>query len=74
MKIAIKAHPKSKKTQVVEVSPAHYEVWVRSVPDKGKANQEVIEAMSKHLGIARSKLVLCSGLASRHKVIEVNND
>ena len=71
MKISVKAHPKSKKIQVLEKDPAHYEVWVREAPDKGKANQAVIEALSEHLGIARSRLSVISGHASRNKMIEI---
>jgi uncharacterized protein YggU (UPF0235/DUF167 family) len=69
MKIFVKAHPKSKKIQVLQKDTDHYEVWVREAPDKGQANQAVIKALSEHLGLARSRLSLSSGLASRHKVI-----
>ena len=72
LKIFVKAHPKSSKIQVLEKSEGHYEVWVREAPDKGKANQAVIEALSDHLGVARSKLRVSSGLASRNKVIEID--
>jgi len=69
MKIFVKAHPKSKKVKVLQKDAQHYEVWVREAPDKGKANQAVIEALSEQLGVARSRLNLSSGLASRNKVI-----
>ena len=71
MRIFVKAHPKSKKIEVVQKDADHYEVWVREAPDKGKANQAVIKALSEHLGVARSRLTLSSGLASRNKVIEI---
>jgi len=71
LRIFVKAHPKSKKIEVVQKDADHYEVWVREAPDKGKANQAVIKALSEHLGVARSRLTLSSGLASRNKVIEI---
>ena len=71
MKIFVKAHPKSKKIEVVEKDASHYEVWVREAPDRGKANQAVIEALSEHLGVARSKLNIVSGHTSRNKIIEI---
>ena len=71
MKIFVKAHPKSKKIEVLRKDAGHYEVWVREVPDKGKANQAVIEALSEYLGVPRSKFRLSSGQASRNKVIEI---
>lgn len=71
MKISVKAHPKSKQVKVLERAPGQYEVWVREAPDKGKANGAVIEALSAHLGVPRSRLTVSSGHASRNKVIEV---
>ena len=70
-KISVKTHPKSRQTKVLVKDPSHYEVWVSQAPEKGKANQAVIEALSDHLGVPRSKLSVSSGHASRHKVIEI---
>ena len=72
MKIFVKTHPKASKVQVVVKDADHYEVWVREAPEKGKANQAVIEALSVYLGVARSRLTVTSGHASRNKVIEIN--
>ena len=73
MKIFVKAHPRARKVQVLVKDAAHYEVWVREVPEKGKANQAVIEALSGHLGVAHTRLAVTSGHASRNKVIEINS-
>jgi uncharacterized protein YggU (UPF0235/DUF167 family) len=73
MKIFVKAHPKSKKIEVLQKDVDHYEVWVREAPNKGKANEAVIEALSEHLGMVRSKMSVSSGHASRNKVIEIND-
>ena len=70
-KISIKTHPKSKKIEVLQKDAVHYEVWVREAPDKGKANQAVIKALSGHLGVAPSRLTIISGHASRNKIIEI---
>ena len=71
MKIFVKTHPKSKKIEVLRKDATHYEVWVREAPEKGKANQAVIEALSDHLGVPRSRLSVSSGHASRNKVVEI---
>ena len=73
MKVFVKTHPKASKVRVLAKDTDHYEVWVREAPEKGKANQAVIEALSAHLGIARSRLTVTSGHASRNKVIEINS-
>ena len=73
MKIFVKAHPKSKKIEVLQKDASHYEVWIREAPDKGKANAAVIEALSDHLDVARSRISVSSGLASRNKIIEIED-
>ena len=72
MKIFVKAHPKSKRVEVLQKDPDHYEVWVREAADKGKANQAVIKALSEYLGVAPSRISVSSGLASRNKVILIS--
>jgi hypothetical protein len=71
MRIFVKAHPKSKKARIVKKDASHYEVWVTEAPDRGKANQAVLEALSGHLGLAKSRLSILSGETSRTKVILV---
>jgi hypothetical protein len=71
LKISVKTHPKSKKIEVLQKDTDHYEVWVREAPDKGKANQAVIVALSGHLGVPTSRITISSGHASRNKIIEI---
>ena len=71
MKISVKTHPKSKKIEVLPKDAAHYEVWVREAPEKGKANEAVIKALSGHLGVPPSRLTISSGRTSRNKIIEI---
>ena len=72
MKIYIKTHPKSKKIEVLRKDTDHYEVWVREAPEKGKANQAVIKALSDHLGVPPSRLTISSGHTSRNKIIKID--
>ncbi len=71
MKLFVKAHPKSKCEKVVRADEKHFEVWVKEPPDKGKANEAVREKLAEHLGIARSRVTVVSGLASRNKIVEI---
>ena len=73
-KISVKTHPKSKKIGVLRKDTTHYEVWVREAPEKGKANQAVIKALSDHLGVPPSRLIISLGHASRNKIIEIDED
>ena len=49
----------------------HFVVYVKEKAIDGKANQGVIKAMSEHLGIAPSRLIVVGGAAARIKRIEI---
>lgn len=72
MKFSIKVHPKSKKIEVREIDSTHFEIWVREAPDKGRANEAVILALSGHLKVPRIKLSIVSGHQSKNKILLLN--
>ena len=67
----MKAHPKAKKARIVKSGDASYEVWVNEAPDKGRANEAIVAAMSERLKIAKSRFVIVSGAASKNKIFEI---
>lgn len=71
MKLFVKAHPKAKKPRLVKKDESHYEVWVREVPEDGRANRAILEALSEELSVPKSALSVVSGQTSRTKVIAV---
>lgn len=71
MIIEIKVLPRSK-TQKIEPMDKGYKIWVRSAPDRGSANKEVIKVLSHFLGIPPSRLQIVRGHSSRHKWIELD--
>jgi len=70
MIIEIKVHPKSKKSEVVKGEL--WEAWVKSAPEKGKANYEVIKLISSELNIPKSKITIISGSKSKSKCFRVD--
>ena len=50
------------------------EVWVNAPPVEGAANQAVLEAVAKEMGVRPSAVSLRSGARSRTKVFEVKKD
>ena len=55
----------------VEVSGNQIIVGIRSKPEKGKANEEVVKKIARHFKVAPSRVRICSGTRSRSKVIEI---
>lgn len=61
----------------VFISPEghHYlKINVISVPEKGKANQELISWLSKQLKIAKSEISITSGELDRYKKLLINSN
>lgn len=46
-------------------------VKVTSPPEKGKANEEVVELLAERFHVKKSDITILSGLKSRKKVAEV---
>mgnify|MGYP001772666977 CR=1 FL=1 len=73
MIIKVKAKPKASKEYVKELSENFYEVAVKEVPQKGKANERIIELLSEHFNLPKTKIKLISGSASKIKVFELKD-
>jgi len=69
--LTVKAQTRSKTPGVEELGPDYFRVRVRSAPEKGRANAEVIERLASHLGIPPSRLKLVRGAASSQKMFRL---
>jgi len=73
MKFNIFIKPNSKKGPLVELQPdGTLHVYVRAVPEKGKANDALIHLMAEHLDVPESCITIVQGQTNRHKVLEVD--
>lgn len=65
--VSVKIIPKACKSEVMGVEGEELKLRIAAIPEKGKANIEVVRLLSKKLKIAKSRIVILSGQASRHK-------
>lgn len=56
---------------VTQIDETHFVVAVSEVPEKGKANKAVLEALAEFLKIKPSAIILVSGETSREKVFSL---
>lgn len=73
MNIFIKVKIKAKSEKVEKIDADHFEVWVKTPPVEGKANESVIKLLSEYLDIPKSAINIVSGTKSRNKVIDIDN-
>ncbi len=71
MRIKVKVKPNAGKNEIKEISPGFFEARVSVPPEKGKANNRVIELLSKHFKVPKSKIILVSGTTFKEKIFEI---
>lgn len=79
MKISVKVTPNAKSTAKVggknspieELEDGTFKVRLSSVPENGKANEELIALLSKHFGCKKNQVRIVLGETARNKVIEI---
>ena len=71
-RLRIRVTPRASQNEVVGFSDDVLYVKVAALPDRGKANRELIDYLSRILDIKKSSLHLLKGHTSRNKVIAVD--
>jgi hypothetical protein len=59
------------KRDFVEVDGDQIIVGIKSPPEKGRANLELIEKIARHFGVTKSSVRIVSGKTSKKKIVEV---
>ena len=72
--IFVKVTTKSKRPRVDKIKEDLYKVFVKAAPEKGKANQEVLERLSDEFNTNISNLEIITGHTNKHKMIAINLD
>ncbi len=49
-------------------------IWVHASPENGKANLAAIKLVSKFLNVRHSNISIVSGLTSRNKILEIEDE
>ena len=65
--VRVRVTPNAKRAMVVRVAEASFEVKVDA-----RANKRLLEILSEHLEIPKSRISLVKGARSRDKVLEVD--
>ena len=84
MKINVHITPNAKKSEVLgeehdlsrfdsarRVGGKTLKIKISAPPVEGKANKELVNILSKHFKVSKSKISVVSGHKSRNKIIEI---
>jgi uncharacterized protein (TIGR00251 family) len=69
--LEVRVQPGARANEITGFEGAVLRVRVTARPEKGAANEAVIELIAKRLGIAKTRITLVRGTASRTKVLGV---
>ena len=72
--VALRVQPKASRARIVGLHGNALKLAVTEAPEKGKANEAVVELLADALGIAKSRLEITAGLASRNKTALVRGE
>jgi uncharacterized protein (TIGR00251 family) len=69
--IEIVARPGASRRGIVRLDPRGLIIALNSAPEKGKANDELIEYLARELKVARSAIAIVWGETSRRKTVRI---
>jgi uncharacterized protein len=55
----------------LQVSGDEIAISIKSRPERGKANRELVEKLAAHFGVSENRVRIISGLTSRRKLVEI---
>jgi uncharacterized protein len=70
-RLKLRVVPGAGRSEVVGRYGAAWKIRVGAAPERGRANAELLELLSKRLGVRPAELSIVSGRASRDKVVEL---
>lgn len=71
--LSVKVIPGSSKSELRDkLENDVYKIAIAAVPEKGKANLELIKFLAKELEVAKERVKIISGTGERTKLIKIN--
>ncbi|NCN07734.1 DUF167 domain-containing protein [Candidatus Falkowbacteria bacterium] len=69
--ITVEVKTNSKEIKVEKITDSVYKVKLKATPIEGKANKQLIDVLSKYLGLTKSQIEIKSGKTSKTKVLVI---
>jgi len=72
VRLLVEVKLRASKSRVLGVKGERLSVALAAAPVDGAANQELIETLAEHFGVARRQLRIVAGAKSRRKLVEID--
>lgn len=70
MKINIKVIPGARK-QEIEKKDNRFKIYLKSKPEKGKANKELITLLADYFNTSKSSITIIKGEHTKNKIVKI---
>lgn len=70
-RLALRVTPGARRTEIVGRYGDGWKVSVAALPERGRANADVVRLIARELGVPAARVTLVRGGAARDKVIEI---
>ena len=72
VRISVRVSPGARRTELVGRHGDGWRVRVAAPPERGRANEALVEHLAKVLGVSQAGVRVIAGAGSRDKVVEVD--
>lgn len=69
--LEVKVIPNSGRSDLEVSESNQIKIYIKSTPEKGKANQELIKLLSKKLDLSPYNFSIISGMTTRNKLVKI---
>ena len=73
MRIYLKVITRSSQQKIEKISEGDYKIWIRAVPEKGKANSEVTKVLAEYFEVGKKSVEIVGGKTSSKKIVDIEN-
>jgi uncharacterized protein len=70
-RLLIKVQPNAGCNKIVSLNEGVWKIKIAAPPDKGKANRELIEFLSKITGLKKDSISIIKGETSHNKILSI---
>jgi uncharacterized protein len=71
-RITITVSPGARRSEIVGRHGDGWKVRIRAAPERGRANQALVEFVAEALGVGRDRVRIVGGHTSRRKLVEID--
>ena len=69
----VKVKPNAREEKIEVIDATHLKAAVKAAPEKGRANEALIEILAEYLKVKKRNITIIKGLKSRCKTLNIGN-